>query len=86
MDTNGGDGGNYYAPPVSQFTHFASQGVNVFRVPFKWQTATPTLGGTISSSFLSAYDVTVNAALATGAYVIIDLHSMFPYVASRSWG
>jgi endoglucanase len=36
---------------------------------------TPTLGGTISSSFFSTYQTTVNAALATGAYVIVDLHN-----------
>lgn len=36
---------------------------------------TPTVGGTISSGFLSQYDSTVQAALATGAYVIVDLVS-----------
>jgi len=37
---------------------------------------TPTLGGTIDSAFFSRYDVTVKAALATGAYVIVDLVSI----------
>lgn len=36
---------------------------------------TPTLGGTIDSNFFSRYDKTVQAALATGAYVILDLVS-----------
>lgn len=36
---------------------------------------TPTLGGTISSSFFSRYDATVQQGLATGAYVILDLHN-----------
>jgi len=73
--TNGSFSGVGYAPPASQFTHFASQGVNAFRVPFAWQLMTPTLGGTIDSSFWSRYDATVQQGLATGAYVILDLHN-----------
>jgi endoglucanase len=34
---------------------------------------TPTLGGSINASFFAQYDTTVQAALATGAHVIIDL-------------
>lgn len=36
---------------------------------------TPTLGGTVSSSFLAEYDATVQAALSSGSniHVIIDL-------------
>jgi endoglucanase len=37
---------------------------------------TPTLGGSINTTFFDTeYDVTVQAALATGAYVIVDLHN-----------
>lgn len=39
---------------------------------------TPTLGGTIDADFFSTYDATVQAALATGAYVIMDL--VRPYI------
>ncbi|KAG9051771.1 Manganese dependent endoglucanase Eg5A [Serendipita sp. 407] len=73
--TNGSFSGVGYAPPTSQFSHFSSQGVNVFRVPFAWQLMTPTLGGTIDSSFFSRYDATVRDGLNTGAYVILDLHN-----------
>ncbi|CAG7851097.1 Endoglucanase 1; AltName: Full=Carboxymethyl-cellulase 1; Short=CMCase 1; Short=Cellulase 1; AltName: Full=Endo-1,4-beta-glucanase 1; Flags: Precursor [Serendipita indica DSM 11827] len=65
----------YVTPPSFQFNHFASQGVNAFRVPFAWQLMTPTLGGNIDNNFFSIYDRTVQAGLATGAYVIIDLHN-----------
>lgn len=40
---------------------------------------TPSVGGTIDSSFFSRYDQTVQQALATGAYVIIDLVSEHIY-------
>ncbi|PVF91232.1 putative cellulase precursor [Serendipita vermifera] len=71
--TDGSFQGTGLSLPVSQFSHFANQGVNVFRVP--WQLMTPTLGGTIDFSFFSRYDATVKAALGTGAYVILDLHN-----------
>ncbi|ETW86909.1 glycoside hydrolase family 5 2 [Heterobasidion irregulare TC 32-1] len=73
--TDGSFNGTGVSPPVSQFTHFASEGVNIFRIP--WQLMTPTLGGTISSSFFARYDATVQAALSasTSPYVIVDLHN-----------
>jgi len=75
VKTDGSFNGTGTTPPAQQFSHFASQGANIFRVPFAWQLMTPTLGGTISSSFFSRYDATVQQGLATGAYVILDLHN-----------
>ncbi|GJJ09859.1 Manganese dependent endoglucanase Eg5A [Clathrus columnatus] len=71
--TNGSFTGPSSIPPASQYAHFAGQGANLFRIP--WQEMTPTLGGSIDQSFFSTYDTTVQAALATGAYVIVDLHN-----------
>nr|Q66NB7.2 RecName: Full=Manganese dependent endoglucanase Eg5A; AltName: Full=Carboxymethyl-cellulase 5A; Short=CMCase 5A; Short=Cellulase 5A; AltName: Full=Endo-1,4-beta-glucanase Eg5A; Flags: Precursor [Phanerodontia chrysosporium]AAU12275.2 endoglucanase [Phanerodontia chrysosporium] len=75
--TDGSFTGTGVSPPVSQFSHFSSQGANLYRIPFAWQLMTPTLGGTISQSFLSRYDQTVQAALNSGpnVFVIIDLHN-----------
>ncbi|KAG6860244.1 Manganese dependent endoglucanase Eg5A [Termitomyces sp. Mi166 len=77
VHTDGSFTGTGVDPPVWQFAHFASQGVNIFRIPFAWQLMTPTVGGTIDSSFFSRYDATVQAALnsATQPYVILDLHN-----------
>ncbi|KAK7047890.1 Manganese dependent endoglucanase Eg5A [Paramarasmius palmivorus] len=75
--TNGSFSGIGLSPPVFQFEHFASQGVNVFRVPFAWQLMTPTLGGNIDGNFFSRYDATVQAALSSSSrpWVILDLHN-----------
>ncbi|KZS87205.1 cellulase-domain-containing protein [Sistotremastrum niveocremeum HHB9708] len=62
-------------PPISQCQHFASEGVNLFRIPFAWQLAQSSLGATISSAFWTEYDAVVNACLQTGAYVIVDVHN-----------
>jgi endoglucanase len=79
VSTDGSFTGTGVSPPTSQYQHFASEGVNIFRIPFAWQLMTPTLGGTVSSSFLSKYDATVNAAQSssTSPYVIVDLHSSY---------
>ncbi|EIN14752.1 hypothetical protein PUNSTDRAFT_154759 [Punctularia strigosozonata HHB-11173 SS5] len=73
--TDGSFVDNSVSPPVSQYSHFASQGANLFRIPFAWSEMQPTLGGPLNQSFLSRYDATVNAALATGGYVIVDVHN-----------
>ncbi|KAF8498006.1 endoglucanase [Gautieria morchelliformis] len=73
--TDGSFTGTGVSPPPYQYAHFAGQGANLFRIPFAWQLMTPTLGGSINASFFTEYDTTVQAALATGAYVIIDLHN-----------
>ncbi|CCL98510.1 uncharacterized protein FIBRA_00509 [Fibroporia radiculosa] len=77
VDTNGDFSGTGTTPPASQYTHFSGEGANLYRIPFAWQLMTPTLGGTINSSFFSEYDTTVQAALdsSSGAYVIVDLHN-----------
>ncbi|KAI0068283.1 endoglucanase [Artomyces pyxidatus] len=75
--TDGSFNGTGVSPPVAQYQHFASEGANLFRIPFAWQLMTPTVGGTVSSSFLARYDATVQAALSASSqpYVIIDLHN-----------
>lgn len=46
---------------------------------------TPTVGGTIDSTFFAEYDATVQAALASGddVYVILDLVGIDIYYISR---
>lgn len=75
--TDGSFNGTGVDPPVSQFSHFAQQGVNIFRIPFAWQLMTPTLCGTIDGTFFQRYDASVQAALNSGSspYVILDLHN-----------
>jgi len=69
--------GSGVAPPPDQFAHFASQGVNIFRIPFAWQLMTPTVGGDIDEGWFSKYNATVQAARtsSTNPYVIVDVHN-----------
>jgi len=77
VSTDGDFSGTGDAPPTSQYTHFSAEGANLYRIPFAWQLMTPTLGGTINSTFFSEYDTTVQAALSSDSdvYVIVDLHN-----------
>ncbi|KAF4605040.1 Manganese dependent endoglucanase Eg5A [Pleurotus pulmonarius] len=64
-------------PPTGQFSHFAAQGVNIFRIRASWQLMTPTVGGTIDPQFFSRYDATVQTALrqSSSPFVILDVHN-----------
>ncbi|KAI0639633.1 glycoside hydrolase superfamily [Trametes polyzona] len=75
--TDGSFTGTGVPPPAAQFTHFANEGANLFRIPFAWQLMTPTVGGPINETFFSIYDRTVQAALSSGpnVHVIVDLHN-----------
>ncbi|RDX51098.1 endoglucanase [Lentinus brumalis] len=76
--TDGSFNGTGVPPPPSQFTHFANEGANLFRIPFAWQLMTPQVGGSINETWFSSfYDPTVQAALASSpnTRVIIDLHN-----------
>ncbi|KZP31156.1 glycoside hydrolase family 5 protein [Athelia psychrophila] len=77
VSTDGSFTGVGAPPPVSQYSHFAAQGANIFRIPFAWQLMTPTLGGSIDATWFSIFDKTVQAALSasTSPYVILDLHN-----------
>nr|AMK37824.1 endoglucanase [Inonotus obliquus]AMK37825.1 endoglucanase [Inonotus obliquus] len=75
--TDGSFKGTGVTPPPEQFTHFASQGANIFRIPFAWQLMTPTVGGSINDTFFQIYDSSVQAALSSGSnvHVILDVHN-----------
>jgi aryl-phospho-beta-D-glucosidase BglC (GH1 family) len=62
-------------PPLYQYAHFSTEGANLYRIPFAWQLATPTLGGALNMTFWEQYDQNVQAALETYAYVIVDVHN-----------
>jgi endoglucanase len=54
--------------------YFASKGMNIFRIPFKWERLQPTLGGAFDSTQESALDSIVTYATNKGVYVLIDPH------------
>ncbi|KAK4897056.1 hypothetical protein LTR49_028055 [Elasticomyces elasticus] len=61
---------------IGQMQHFASIGLNIFRLPVQWQYLTNNvLGGSLDSSNVAVYDELVQGCLDTGALCIIDVHN-----------
>eukprot|EP01040_Poterioochromonas_malhamensis_P012963 gene12963-14211_t len=58
---------------------FASQGHNVFRIPFKWEKLQPCLRCDLDVNFLSLLDRAVKNVLSTGSIALIDCHNYFRY-------
>ncbi|KZO93297.1 glycoside hydrolase family 5 protein [Calocera viscosa TUFC12733] len=75
VSTDGYDTLPYAQPPLYQYPYFSLEGANLYRIPFAWQLATPTLGGALNTTWLAEYDQNVQAALATYAFVIVDVHN-----------
>ncbi|CAD6564569.1 MAG: hypothetical protein CYPHOPRED_004081 [Cyphobasidiales sp. Tagirdzhanova-0007] len=67
---------SYSVPPMDQIAHFASQGVNVIRLPFLWQYMEPQGPGSgLDPTYFGLYDSYVQNALSKGVHVIIDPHN-----------
>ncbi|KAG9042091.1 hypothetical protein FS837_011362 [Tulasnella sp. UAMH 9824] len=60
---------------IAQMQHFASNGMNIFRLPIGWQILTPTLGGTLDATNWAKYDELVKGCLNIGAHCIVDIHN-----------
>ncbi|WWC97662.1 hypothetical protein V866_004546 [Kwoniella sp. B9012] len=76
MDTNGGSG-TTYCPGTDQISHFVSKGANIFRLPVGWQylVGNNAASTSLDATFFATYDNLVKTALATGSYVMIDIHN-----------
>ncbi|BFZ59378.1 hypothetical protein YB2330_000386 [Saitoella coloradoensis] len=69
--------GGFVPPPLTQPSHFTSEGANLFRIPFGWQYMQPALSTPLNETFFDSYDSRVQAALDASqeAYAIIDVHN-----------
>ncbi|OCF34565.1 hypothetical protein I316_03606 [Kwoniella heveanensis BCC8398] len=78
MNTDGWSG-TTYCPGTEQIAHFANKGANIFRLPVGWQylvgSTTDSSSKALDATYFAKYDNLVQASLATGAYVMIDLHN-----------
>jgi endoglucanase len=62
-------------PTTADMDYFASKGMNIFRLPFKWERLQPTLSGAFDTSYANTLETLVNYATNTkGVYVLLDVH------------
>lgn len=72
-------GTNYTYPTANEVTYYTGKGMNVFRLPFRWERMQPTQMGALSATELLRMDTFVNNATAQGATVIIEPHNFQRY-------
>eukprot|EP01088_Endostelium_zonatum_P019656 TRINITY_DN68_c0_g1_i2.p1 TRINITY_DN68_c0_g1~~TRINITY_DN68_c0_g1_i2.p1 ORF type:complete len:935 (-),score=256.11 TRINITY_DN68_c0_g1_i2:96-2879(-) len=72
------DSGTFYPVPAS-YNHLQALGMNVFRVPFKWERLQPNLGGAFDSAEQTRLVNSITDITKNGAYAIIDPHNYARY-------
>jgi endoglucanase len=68
-------GWDYTYPTDGEITYFTGKGMNVFRVPVRWERLQPTLNGPLDPKELARLQQFVVAAKQHGASVVIDIHN-----------
>jgi endoglucanase len=67
-------------PNAYEIDYFVSRGMNIFRLPFKWEKLQPTLSGEFDAKFWSGYLSVINYITVTkGLTVIVDPHNYARY-------
>jgi endoglucanase len=71
----GMEGSFYVIPPDASFAYYATKGLTLIRVPFKWERLQPTLNGALSAARLADMDTVLARAASHGEMVIFDMHN-----------
>jgi len=72
-------GKNYIYPSDRTLLHFAQKGMNVIRLPFKWERLQPKLNGPLDEDELDRIKATVDSASSRGLTTILDPHNYAGY-------
>lgn len=72
-------GMSYTYPTTNEVTYYMGKGMNVFRLPFRWERMQPTQMGALASAELTRMDTFVNFATSRGATVIVEPHNFQRY-------
>jgi endoglucanase len=82
-----GQPSHYTHPRNNEVDYFMGKGMNVFRLPFRWERLQRTLNGGFDATELSRMNSFVDYATGRGAYVILDPHNYGRYwVGGRPGG
>ncbi|WCE05931.1 glycoside hydrolase family 5 protein [Pseudoxanthomonas sp. JBR18] len=74
---------NYVYPSDADFAYYASQGMNVVRLPFLWERLQSSAGATLDVTQLSYIRTAVTRAKNHGITVILDPHNYAKYYGTR---
>ncbi|MFO1151192.1 MAG: glycoside hydrolase family 5 protein [Alsobacter sp.] len=71
----GAYGSNYIYPSHAEIDYYASKGLDVIRVPFKWERLQTSLNGPLDAAELARIDDVVQYASSKGLKVVLDAHN-----------
>jgi endoglucanase len=72
-------GTDYTYPDQTEVDYFRGKGMNVFRLPFRWERLQQQQNGPLDATELGRLHGFVDATTAKGAYVIVDPHNYARY-------
>lgn len=75
----GNYGSTYVYPNQAEVDYFRGKGMNIFRLPFRWERLQRTNNTALDATELSRMSSFVNATTAKGAYVILEPHNFARY-------
>jgi|GEM_PF-555080 len=75
----GNFGQHYIYPNAAEVDYFMGEGMNTFRLPFRWERLQRSAFSTLDATELGRMDNFVNYATAQGANVILDPHNFMRY-------
>jgi endoglucanase len=70
---------SHYVSGYTSPSYYVSKKMTVFRLPFSWERIQPTLSQALSTTESTRLSTTVTDLLATGAFVILDVHNYARY-------
>jgi len=75
----GAAGTDYFYPKASTIDHFAAAGMNVIRLPFRWERIQQRLGGDLDVAEYQRLADAVQMATAKKLFVVLDVHNYAAY-------
>lgn len=72
-------GSDYVYPNQGEVDYFKGKGMNIVRLPFRWERLQPTANSALNATELNRLTTFVNATTAKGVYVMIEPHNFARY-------
>lgn len=72
-------GTDYFAEPVPSYAWLAERGIDLVRLPVRWERLQPELGEDFDTGYVATVAAQLDAAEAAGIDVILDLHNYGMY-------
>ncbi|MBN8959443.1 MAG: cellulase family glycosylhydrolase [Rhizobiales bacterium] len=72
-------GYDYIYPTAEELDYFKAEGMDLIRLPFRWERVQPALGGELNPEEVGRIVTFLNEAQARGIHVVLDVHNYGRY-------